>query len=37
VVDNGAGFSVVWPQFLVTAIIILVLGAALLRFRKVSA
>jgi ABC-2 type transport system permease protein len=35
---RGAGFAVVWPQFLATAIIgSLVLGAALLRFRKVSA
>jgi ABC-2 type transport system permease protein len=35
---RGAGFSVVWPQFFVTAIIgILVLGLALLRFRKVAA
>jgi ABC-2 type transport system permease protein len=34
---RGAGFSVVWPQFLVTGLIgILVLGLALLRSRKVT-
>ncbi len=35
---RGAGFDVVWPQFLTVAIIGgLFLGAALLRFRRVSA
>jgi ABC-2 type transport system permease protein len=35
---RGAGFAVVWPQFLATGIMgILVLGLALLRFRKVAA
>ena len=35
---RGAGFLVVWPQFLATGLIgSLVLGATLLRFRKVTA
>jgi ABC-2 type transport system permease protein len=35
---RGAGFSVVWPQFLVVALIgVLFLGLALLRFRKMIA
>ncbi len=35
---RGAGFAVVWPQFLATGLIgSLVLGLALLRFRKVTA
>jgi ABC-2 type transport system permease protein len=35
---RGAGFNVVWPQFLITGVIgMLVLGAALFRFRKVAA
>jgi ABC-2 type transport system permease protein len=35
---RGAGFPVVWPQFLATGLIgSLVLGLALLRFRKVTA
>jgi ABC-2 type transport system permease protein len=33
---RGAGFPVVWPQFLATGFTgVLVLGAALLRFRRV--
>jgi len=35
---RGAGFAVVWPQFLATgAMGVLVLGLALLRFRRVAA
>jgi ABC-2 type transport system permease protein len=35
---RGAGFTVVWPQFLVTGVGgALVLALALLRFRRVSA
>jgi len=35
---RGAGFSVVWPQFLIAALIGgLFLALALLRFRKVTA
>ena len=35
---RGAGFAVVWPQFLATGLIgVLVLALALLRFRTVTA
>ena len=36
--DRGAGFAVVWPQFLIVALIGgLFFGFALMRFRTVTA
>lgn len=35
---RGAGFAVVWPQFVIVALVgVLFLSLALLRFRKVTA